>query len=427
MEDKEQKFSGETGVGLLLGIPTLGRPLVMEWAWAFKMLSPPINYNMRFSQLWNRPIAEARNMFAEEAVKRDCKYLFLLGDDVVVPPHTLRTLIYRMENDPTLGIVSGIYCVKSEPPYPLVFRKLGQGAYWDWKIGEYFEVCGVGMDCALIRTEVFNEVNKPWFKTVDNDEFLDGKPKADQWTEDLYFCKKLLDETDYKIYADASVICEHWDPYKRKKYVLPKDSIPMQRPAVGDKKILDVGCGLVHWEFEGEGIPVRVDIRESAEPDYRCDVRRLPFDKEQFDVVFSCHVLEHFKRDELGDILDEWLRVLKPDGEFRIIIPNLMWAAEQLIKNDGDMDYNTLNVLYGEQSYPYDFHYNGFTPKRMGKLLAEKGLEIVEKHEDGFNLVIRALYKEESKKLDAKAKKKKLGKLKPQATKKKLTKAKKKK
>jgi len=390
----------EQGIGITLGLPTLGRPVVMDWAIALKFLNPPINYNSRFYRLEGRPIAQARNEIADAAVKNGSRYVFMLGDDVVVPPHTLKQLIFRMEHDPNLGVVGGIYCSKTDPPSPLVFRGNGRGCYWDWKVGEYFEVTGLGMDCTLIRTDVFREMEgPPWFVTKDDDEYMEGIQNAEQWTEDLWFIKRMLEETDWTCYADAMVMCEHYDPAPKKKYTLPINSIPMQRTEVppGEKLILDVGCGHQHWEFEGEGHPIRVDIRDECEPDYRCDARQLPFDEAHFDIVFCSHVLEHFDRHEFEDLIIEWLRVLKWNGELRMIIPDLAWAAKRLLEHNGEMDVHALNVFYGSQDYPENFHKNGFTLGHLKAELKKKGMEIFNNFNDEYNLTIHARFTKEKR------------------------------
>jgi len=387
----------DMGIGITIGIPTLGRNPVMEWAWAFKQLNPPANFNTRFAQIWNRPIDEARQAMAEQAVKDGSKYLFFLGDDVVPPSHGLKQLIYRMEMNDDLGVVAGIYCMKYDPPYPLVFRGNGQGAYWDWMVGEFFEVTGIGMDCTLIRTDMLKGMEKPWFKTVDTDKFLDAIPSAEQWTEDLYFCQKVCEETEYTIFADSAVMCEHWDSPSRTKYVLAKSSKPMQRLQFkGDKKIVDIGCGPTHWEFHDEGVPIRVDTREEVNPDYRADARDLPFGDGSFDIVFSSHTLEHIERKDLEMTLDEWIRIMADDGELRIIVPDLEWAAKQLLENNGEMSEDVLNVFYGAQTYPENFHKNGFTPARLRKVLSDRGLYIAEESHDKLNLCLRAVRYEEA-------------------------------
>lgn len=388
----------EPNVGLIICIPTLGRPVPLTWAWAFKNMVPPINYNVEYLQVNGKQVAVARNEAAAYALGKKARFLFFVGDDVVVPQHTLKQLIFRMEHDKNLGIVGGIYCSKSDPPAPLVFRGNGIGSYWNWKAGEYFEVTGIGMDCTLIRTEVFKEVSKPWFNTGDQNQFLDGVNAAQQWTEDLFFLEKVVKETKWKIYADASVLCEHWDVIKNKCYTLPINSYPVSGAHItanGCKRILDIGSGSVIQEsLLKEGQLIRVDGRDECNPDYRCDLRLLPFDSESFDIVFSSHVLEHFGRNEFDDVFTEWLRVLKKDGELRLVLPNIKWAAERIVKDQIDND--VLNVLYGQQSNIFDFHMNGFTPLRLRQLLGEKGLEIIDEAESHYNIIIVAKRKQES-------------------------------
>jgi SAM-dependent methyltransferase len=382
-----------TGPGLVIGIPTLRRPVSMEWAMAWKQLSPPINFNTNFSIVQGKPVDIARQEIAEFALSVNAKYLFFLGDDVVVPPHTLRQLIFRMENNISIGTVGGVYCSKSNPPSPLVFRGNGQGTYWDWKVGEFFEVTGLGMDCTLIRTEVFKEIPKPWFKTVDDDNFLDGVNKAELWTEDLYFFEKLRN-TNWKVYCDGSVICQHYDVYNDRYYNLPANSLPTRRLLVDKpKKAIDIGCGPLNRSEEfPEFELVRVDIREDVNPDYCCSVDNLPFENGEFDLVFSAHVLEHFPRNKWRDVLKEWVRLIKkPEGEIILVLPNIEWAIENF--KDVTKLNDVYNVLYGAQSYNEDFHYNGLTPNMVESELKLYGLNILESKLVSYNMVIHATYK----------------------------------
>src|ERR1022692_843858 len=271
-----------SGPGIVIGIPTLGRPVNLEWAMALKSMNPPINFNCVFQILKGQPVDVARNAMAKYAVEAGAKYLFFLGDDVVCPGYTLRQLIFRMEQDPTLGVVGGVYCAKCDPPAPLVFRGNGVGSYWDWKIGEYFEVTGLGMDCTLIRTEILKEIPEPWFKTVEQDQFLDGINNAESWTEDLWFFNQLGQLGKWKVMCDSFVICDHFDIYTGTTYKLPADSLPMRRKvSLKEKKALLLGFtsgdGLEEYDLTtagpGEGF------------DYRVEYGSLPFDKEQFDKV----------------------------------------------------------------------------------------------------------------------------------------------
>jgi len=378
-----------SGPGLVIGLPTLGRPVPLEWAFAFKQLSPPINFNTNFHMVRGKPVAEARNEMAEFAISVGAKYLFFIGDDTVPPAHALRQLIYRMEQDGTIGVVGGVYCSKTNPPAPLVFKDNGRGSYWDWKVGEFFQCSGLGMDCTLIRVDMLKDIPKPWFKTVDTDLFLDGKNAAELWTEDLWFLKA-VGETAWKIYCDASVICDHHDVYNNKIYNLPKGSLPLRQLAVEPgklKKAIDVGCGpLDRADQFPDYTLVRVDIREDCTPDYRCSVDNLPFDNDEFDLVFSSHVLEHFPRAKWQSVLHEWMRIVKPGGDIMLSLPNIEWA----IKNFDPKSKDVMNVLYGAQSYPEDFHYTGLTPEIIKLEFTKNKFKLINEEHSGYNMILRA-------------------------------------
>src|SRR5271156_3524054 len=113
------KVIQHAGPGLVVGLPTLGRPVPLDWAFAFKSLNPPINYNTTFQIVKGQEIGAARQAIAEFAVEKEAKYLFFLGDDVVIPPHTIKQLIYRLDQDTSIDVVGGVYCTKCDPSNPL--------------------------------------------------------------------------------------------------------------------------------------------------------------------------------------------------------------------------------------------------------------------------------------------------------------------
>jgi len=312
---KEVKHN--VGPTLMIGIPTLGRPVPMQWALNFKSMSPPINFNCDFNIVMGKEIGHARNALAKAALQRGCKYLFFIGDDVVAPPHTIRQLIYRMENMPNVDVVGGVYCAKADPPAPLVFVENGAGSYWDWKIGEFFKCTGLGMDCTLIRTSIFEKISEPWFLTVDEDRHADGIPSQEAWTEDLYFLKKVSD-IGGGIYCDASIICEHHDVYSNKKWELPADSLPMRQKGVTkDKKCLILGP-LIPLSDQSYDI-TRCTENSDPNADYRISFDNLPFEKEQFDFTVISEPILDFMR-----FLPEWNRVTKVGAKYAINIHPLL-------------------------------------------------------------------------------------------------------
>ena len=326
------------GPTLMIAIPTLGRPVPLQWALNFKSMNPPINFNCDFNIVMGKEIGEARNALAKAAVQRGCKYLFFLGDDVVAPPHTIRQLIYRMENTPEIDVVGGVYCAKADPAAPLVFKGNGQGSYWDWKIGEFFECTGLGMDCTLIRTSIFEKLPEPWFKTVDTDSFVDGIPGAESWTEDLYFLKKVSDAGG-RIYCDAAIICEHHDVYGGKVWKLPSDSLPMRQKGVTkDKKCLILGPKL---SLADESYDITRCTQESDhEADFRVSYDNTPFEKEQFDFTVVTQAILDFEK-----YLPEWQRVTKSGSKIAINLHPLLLQDAVVSRFGGEINGTFLEMI----------------------------------------------------------------------------------
>ena len=382
---------------LALCVPWSGRPLPPELPMAYKACAPPMNSNTIYFETKGQAIDKARNWFAEAAIKHKAKYLFFWDEDVLIPPHALRELIYVADNWNDVGVVGGIYCLKVERPEPLVFMNPGEGPYWDWKVGEVFGVRGgIGMGCTLIRTELFKDLEPPYFRTVDDlSPWLDNIAAGEQWTEDLYFCRKVMETKKWKIVAHGGLILPHLNVHTGQRFELPPDSKPARQISFGgQKKILDIAPGTTPLKTD-EGKVVTVDIREDVKPDYRCDFRRMPFATGEFDIVHSSQGLEHIRRTDVSPTLDEWIRVLKPDGELRIIVPNLEWAAKLILAGDlGDMvpkvEVTALDVLYAQQQYDEDFHMNGFTPKSLEKQLREKGFKHFIVTTPSFLILMRA-------------------------------------
>ena len=68
---------------------------------------------------------------------------------------------------------------------------------------------------------------------------------------------------------------------------------------------LHLGCGK-------RCIPgfVHIDLADYPHIDYKSDVSDLSmFEDNSADLIYACHVLEHFKRYEIERVLTEWHRV----------------------------------------------------------------------------------------------------------------------
>lgn len=223
--------------GLVVGIPFNGRPVAPEWAMSLATQNYPLNTSVMFMTLKGTETGEARNRIVEDAIKIKAKYIWFIDDDTAPPSYAIRSLTYALDQQSgELGnamVCGGIYCSKSDPAAPVVFKEEGMGTFWNWKIGEVFECGGIGTGCMLIKTELFQYLEKPYFKTVDEncDSLKEGSITfKSQLTDDLYFCRKVRD-AGFKILAHGGVQCIHWDISTGRAYTLPTDSYPMKELA----------------------------------------------------------------------------------------------------------------------------------------------------------------------------------------------------
>jgi ubiquinone/menaquinone biosynthesis C-methylase UbiE len=130
---------------------------------------------------------------------------------------------------------------------------------------------------------------------------------------------------------------------------------------------------------------VNVDIFDYAGsmPYRKGDIRKLPFDDNSCDEVFTCHVVEHFWPWELPEILEEWRRVLKPGGQIVTECPNLGGTAflflQALAENDEAAIKFMMNAFYGDPAPQFRHieqrHKWGYTPESLSKVLVDAGFK----------------------------------------------------
>lgn len=225
-DELEKLQVAKSKVGLVLGLP-MGRDVVRrEWALALTSISWPMNLSIMQSVVVDHPISDARNFICEQALAVEAPYIWFIDDDTIPPSAGARMLMYALDQHPEAAVIGGIYCSKTEPTQPVVFKEFGTGSHWDWKVGEVFECAGIGTGCMLIRTAVLKEIERPWFSTLDV-ALIGSEYNQIQQTDDMYFCKKLK-QGGHKILAHGGVLCHHWDMSTGKMYSLPKDSRPYQ-------------------------------------------------------------------------------------------------------------------------------------------------------------------------------------------------------
>jgi len=138
-----------------------------------------------------------------------------------------------------------------------------------------------------------------------------------------------------------------------------------------------------------------VDQRAGTPPDVIADIRNLcDFPADYADEILAVHVIEHFWRWEVEDILREWCRVLRPGGRLILECPNLRSACEEFLKVGRDQDLSgpdgqrSMWVFYGDPAWrdPLMNHRWGYTPESLGQILREVGFENVSQKPAQFKL-----------------------------------------
>ena len=402
---------------IALALPTWGK-VSMSWALATRHIGGPLgSHTVDLAPVVGRPIAEARNELMKDAIGAKADFIFFLGDDVIAQPDTVSILLQRLWDNEDISMVTGMYWTKMWPTSPYIWRGIQRGPYLDWKHGEFFQVDYAGCDCLLIRlTPEMKALGPEWFST---DWVWEEQDRvAILSTEDFFFYTKTR-KAGLELWCDTNVQCIHEDRNSGQQFGLTEDmpqyggiirehrhTEPELPEAKTDTKPLvrlaELGAGFNSPYF---GRPdqvkvVRFDNNEDTNPDYRCDIRRMPVEDQSFDVVFSRHVLEHFGRGEVVMALKEWVRILRIGGEFRMSVPNIIGAMRDIIFMEEGMipvDPYPFWQVYGRQADPSDFHINGFTPRRV-KLLMERidvfediEVEVGDGPQEDFNIYVKAI------------------------------------
>ncbi len=117
---------------------------------------------------------------------------------------------------------------------------------------------------------------------------------------------------------------------------------------------LHLGCGTK--KIDGF---TNIDIRYLPGVDEVNNVKFIRnYENESVDLIYACHVLEHFSRWEYKSVLARWYEVLKPNGILRLAVPNFEVICAYYLRTNNLKE--VMGLLYGGQDYNENFHYVTF-------------------------------------------------------------------
>lgn len=213
--------------------PTRG-DVPVEVALSWLKLQSPVNHQRAWFHRKKQEVAAAYNWLVDMAMTNDVakgfRWLVTAEDDNILPENGIIELLAAIYKCPDCGAevsdsnvcpeghrgfdaVSGLYFTKSEPGFPMAFgdpaMRKGErinfepvsikGAVEERKV---IEVNGIAMGFAVWRRDLFEQVKRPWFKTVN---------ETGGGTQDLYFCHKAIVEAGARFGVHCGVQVGHID------------------------------------------------------------------------------------------------------------------------------------------------------------------------------------------------------------------------
>lgn len=140
-------------------------------------------------------IGTQREKLTTIALESDATHIMWLDSDMMFP---YDICVRLMEHDKPF--VACNYSTRSMPFKTVAYQELyNWESYLPNEATGLVEVAGVGLGCALVQTNVFNDIYKPYYPityTRKTDDYLG---------EDMNFCQKLTQEAGIPLLVDADL------------------------------------------------------------------------------------------------------------------------------------------------------------------------------------------------------------------------------
>jgi len=209
-----------------------------------QQMQPVLNGTTAMLAESGRLSGEARQIMTKQAIRMGARYILYWDDDVIPPPMAIYEMHNWMERHPEAGAISGAYVTREQPCEPLVYRKHGEGAWWNFSMGEGAEpeqCFAFGAGFVLARVEAIQETIAGMQRDNGGEElpiWADGKTTKVQdgqdevpditrrditWGHDIRFCK-LLQDYGWPVYVDGRQLLGHIDVATGAMFTMPSDA-----------------------------------------------------------------------------------------------------------------------------------------------------------------------------------------------------------
>lgn len=147
---------------------------------------------------------------------------------------------------------------------------------------------------------------------------------------------------------------------------------------------LNLGCDT--HRIEGY---INIDLKEELKPDMVVDVTEgLPFENDSIEEIRMEHFLEHPFYIQVEPLLRECWRVLRPEGELAVEVPDILKICKLLLEGKKSLEFCLAGIYGGYAGTKIDvpqMHKWGWTAETLKEIMEKTGFEIMEVGEGRFS------------------------------------------
>lgn len=175
---------------ILIAVPTF-ESIKAECFKSIYDLETPKNCLLDFNYVKGYDCAKARNEIAKQSIENNYDYVFMVDSDIILPSSAIIELM-KCKSDIALG---WYFRKKTQSDQTIIFNfgkdfnddNCIKGDTMQNHIPDIIDVKGGGLGIALIKTNVFKDIDYPYFRFV---TYKDNTVLS----EDLYFCVNARDK-----------------------------------------------------------------------------------------------------------------------------------------------------------------------------------------------------------------------------------------
>lgn len=308
------------------------------------------NFNIVFMSLDGAKVAEARNILVEKAIEMECTHILFVDSDHIIDRNMLP---YLLGNDDAVA-VSGLVTKRSGEGPQVGFMKADEDFSYTTQLpvdGISYSVDACAFGCTLIDLDVFNDIEKPYFKDV---TLRNREGSLYSRRSDMHFCRELRD-AGKTIRIDTRVIvghigdCQVFYPENKEFQLETYKTAASILEDTNRDSVIDLGCGfgskLIKYIKPHCSNITGVDVLEVVEFAKTRDKGiswisidlNKPFELAKHDVIICADVLEHINN------IDGLMTTIKSGMDENSIVvmstPNSDTVGEDVKSNSGHVNF----------------------------------------------------------------------------------------